>query len=206
MFKIVCSILVHGLLYKIVSWFGQEAIDTNNYYSLNHLRYLQLYYGIIIKFYACIFVSILTFNNFGIKFRIYCLDGSLFLILCTFRAVIVGYIIFWMIPALWEFFSMTWTLNSVNWWQDPNERFFTNCSRFNAVLVWLLWFITLICMWLFMFYLTCSICFSLLIYGGRSNLRFIREACKMSTRFVIFKLIAYFILGKRLIGWTSEQN
>jgi hypothetical protein len=81
----------------------------------------------------------LSFKNFGIKFRIICLDGLLFVILCALRAAIVGFVIFKAYPVMWEFIKMTWTLNKVNTWQYPDEPFFTNCNVFNAFLTWCIW-------------------------------------------------------------------
>lgn len=93
---------------------------------------------------------------------------------------------------------MTFYLNSINWWQYPDEPFFTNCSKFNATLTWIIWL---------------SSMFGLIIYGiiflvGLIVMinkiqsegfivvtKYICNACRIIGSF-IFKFLGLFILGQ----------
>lgn len=88
---------------------------------MNHLKFLQLYFGVQMAGGIPILIGIMTFNNLGIKFRRCCgsfgkcLDYVLFVILATFRTAIVIFVIH-IYPKIWEWIVFTWNLNTMNTW------------------------------------------------------------------------------------------
>ena len=142
---------VFSLIYLKAYNDGLYAEKQNNYYSINHTKYLKLYFGIQIRVYCALISGMLTFNNFGFKFR-NCFDGLLFVILSTFRAMLVGYVLFIIYPMIFEWFGMTWNLNTMNWWQYPDEPWVTNCCPVSAVYTNIIWFFSMIFIYVYVFF------------------------------------------------------
>jgi hypothetical protein len=59
------------------------------------------------------------------------------------RIFVIGWFCCYVTPDLTKLLFMTWNLNVDNWWRTKDEPFYGNCSAFNAILCWILWFVIL---------------------------------------------------------------
>ena len=98
-------------------------------------------------------IGLLSLKNFGIRFRVKCLDYTLLVILILIRTLLVAYTIVFIYPDIWKIIVMTWNLNKENTWKSEDEPFFTNASMFNAFICWIFWFIYIWSIYFFIYIL-----------------------------------------------------
>jgi hypothetical protein len=125
------------------------AGDTSNFYTQNHLKYNQLVSLTLIKWDIAIIACILFKDNLagGRCFKI--VFDFLF---CLIRVMLLTLMVVFVIPKVLKCLYETWILNSKNWWLNENESFFTNESKWNALVTWIMWAIILLIEYFFLIY------------------------------------------------------
>ena len=89
--------------------------------------------------YGLILIGIGSQNNFGLRVGFKCLDLLFLAILVVLRAGIILYLVCYNAPDMYNLLVKTYFLNHDNWWVHPDEPFFTNASKFNALVTWGIW-------------------------------------------------------------------
>jgi len=93
------------------------------------MKYNVLFLMSLAKAYVVIFAVPLTQNNLNIPYLWYLFWIPFFAIRCVLLYVVFTEVF----PAIPVIVDTAWTMNTDNWWQDPEEPFITNCSVVNAL-------------------------------------------------------------------------
>ena len=134
-----CSVL--WLLCYLLGY--RSAVQQDNRYTMNHYKYVALFFGLILKFIASVFAYIfLLSSNIGITnetLRYKCCYVAYEVIFYSIRFILFGYMTYTIIKDIIYLMVRTITIVRGNWWQHEDEPFLTNCSLFTAAVCWLIW-------------------------------------------------------------------
>lgn len=109
---------VFAILYWLVNKSDESVSESGNQYSIKHLEYNQLFLDVNLRATVLVFLSVISYDNFGLRLGAKCLDCLFLAILMAMRTVIVLYTVVFIFPDTWTFLKMTYTLNDDNWWQS----------------------------------------------------------------------------------------
>ena len=144
----------------------------------------------------------LSLKNFGIRFRVKCLDYTLLAILILFRTLLVAYSFVFICPDIWKSIVMTWNLNKENTWKSEDEPFLTNASLVNAFICWMYWFIYIWSIYFFIYILPlifiCVVSSQVKRIGIPATLKNMGSLLCVILDFLIIKYIGNFILGRSI--------
>ena len=146
-------LIVFSLVYWAILKTRPAIESAGNAYSLRHNNYNEIFFNLQVQLNFLMIIGMYTLNNFGIRFGVNCLDKLLLLVLMVLRLCMLIYLFKELFPVIIEVCKLTYHLNEENWWTNPDEPFFTNCSAFNAFICWFAWSITRFYIFFFMYVL-----------------------------------------------------
>lgn len=141
----------------------------------------------------------------GIRTRIKCLDLLISLVFVLIRLCLLLIIFFFSLPQFFRILGKTWSLNKVNWWQSPDEPFFSSESFINSFICWGLWLYFSIIMYFLIFYGT-ILSIVLVVQIIKGNCSCCKQFCKVFCFILRFYWIAikHFLLGSDLEIMLAE--
>jgi len=139
-------ILSGVVLYSVLKGSAkEEAEDTKNVYTLNHIKYNTEGLTCLVKSNLAYLAGFALHGNFRLSStRFSCVNKAVNALFSVVRLSLVVYCAYDILPSYLRFLAHTWTLNSDNWWVSKDEPFYGNCSLWNAIVCWVLWGIFLL--------------------------------------------------------------
>lgn len=185
-------------------YFGQSAIDTNNQYSLNHLKYNTLYMGMLLEIFVLIILGVLLRKNFGIKHEQ--IDRQFYRVNYAFTTLRTIYLLVALISTLtqlFQVFNFTWNIDAINTWQNPKtEQFITNCSWLNAIVCWIFYLLNMVGI-----YLSIACCIPVPFYFLYQIHRLGFKTYMKALKTVVIKVLRqYAALTLMYITYSKSQN
>ena len=197
----VIECLIGTLIYFTCPLF---VSDQANYYTTNHVAYNQLIAYTLIKWDLCLLSGILLKDNIGQNRCTKLLSQIVFSLL---RLCIVICMVIYVLPFMMKCFYETWELNSRNWWVKEDESFFTNESKYNALICWIIWSILIVVENAILLYVTILVILAIALIkdsGIRYFSMFLGQEVFLLSR-AIFGRTFCFIFGLTYIGPFSGR-